>query len=175
MPTKYFFKTPFGAQIFYFFFTHGPRRWNRRSSDGLFFLLLFFHTSNLGHCKDDLSMWRRRNTSYSYSSSSSSSSSSTFSPPGGELIFLIFIFYFFYFFGGGGYCTVDRGSCAVYALFCYPPFYPGWWCEEGEGEEGEEKSICWPTVPPLGTVGKKKTLVHIRGGGGQGGVMCHVH
>ena len=47
-------------------FTHGPRRWNRGSLDGLFLLLL--HTSNLGHCKDNLSVWRRRrrNTSNSY-------------------------------------------------------------------------------------------------------------
>ena len=65
----------------------------------------------LGHWKDNLSVWRRRRRNISYSSSSSSSLSSPWW--GGGCIFYLFLFFFL---GGGGYCTVDRGSCAVYAL-----------------------------------------------------------
>ena len=43
-------------KTFYCIFTHGPQRWNRGSTDGLFLLLLLLllhllHTTNLGHWK----------------------------------------------------------------------------------------------------------------------------
>ena len=51
----------FGILVIFFLsvLTHGPQRWNRGSTDGLFLLLLLLllllHTTNLGHCKDNQS------------------------------------------------------------------------------------------------------------------------
>ena len=46
----------FIQQFRWYIFTHGPQRWNRGSTDGLFLLLLLLlHTTNLGHCKDNQS------------------------------------------------------------------------------------------------------------------------
>ena len=89
------------------------------STDGLF-LLLLLHTANLGHWKYDLSMWRRRNTYYSFYTSFSFSTPLTFKATWTM-----------------GLCTHAMLFIKVWQLGFDPPTFQSWyWSLNGLGREG---------------------------------------